>query len=154
MPDPHVFAKVMKSTRPADSFSRSTSSLVSTLDPMCAGDKNRRQLGFLRLLCHNYVTVGSVDTHDSGSGASVNSNQPTGHRQNRPLLGHHFSVLWGLLLLILFVPDKAQAYIDPGAGTIVWQALVAGFLGAVFYLRKLIPGRRSKNDKGPSDPES
>jgi hypothetical protein len=34
----------------------------------------------------------------------------------------------------------------------VWQMLVAGFLGAVFYLRRLIPGRRSKK-KQPAPPE-
>jgi hypothetical protein len=60
--------------------------------------------------------------------------------------------LW-LLLVLLLVPDTAQAYIDPGTGTMIWQMLVAGFLGALFYLRRLFPGRRSRN-KQPTPPES
>jgi hypothetical protein len=28
------------------------------------------------------------------------------------------------------------AYIDPGTGTLVWQAIMSAFVGAVFYLKK------------------
>jgi hypothetical protein len=29
-------------------------------------------------------------------------------------------------------------YIDPGSGTLIWQALVAAVLGAIFYFRSVI----------------
>ncbi len=29
------------------------------------------------------------------------------------------------------------AYIDPGSGVLAWQLIVAGFLGFVFYLKKV-----------------
>jgi len=28
------------------------------------------------------------------------------------------------------------AYIDPGLGALLWQAIVAGFVGLLFYLKK------------------
>jgi hypothetical protein len=56
---------------------------------------------------------------------------------------------WLLLTLLLLMPSSAQAYVDPGAGTMIWQMLVAGFLGAIFYLRRLIPSRRSKKKEPP-----
>ena len=42
--------------------------------------------------------------------------------------------------------DLLLAYIDPGSGALVWQALVAGFVGAAFYFRKFLGrllGRRA-----------
>jgi len=42
-------------------------------------------------------------------------------------------LFWALLLVIL--PSRAYAYIDPGAGSLVFQALVAGFFGAVFTIK-------------------
>ncbi len=32
---------------------------------------------------------------------------------------------------------QAAAYTDPGSGALLWQLLVAGFFGSLFYLRKL-----------------
>ena len=51
---------------------------------------------------------------------------------------------WLLPVLLLLAPSKAQGYVDPGAGAMIWQMLVAAFLGAVFYLRRLIPRRPPK----------
>ncbi|HEY3175043.1 MAG TPA: hypothetical protein VGK94_04700 [Candidatus Polarisedimenticolia bacterium] len=31
-----------------------------------------------------------------------------------------------------------QPYIDPGSGALIWQTLVAGVIGLLFYLRRLI----------------
>ncbi len=28
------------------------------------------------------------------------------------------------------------AYIDPGAGALVWQSIIAAFVGAMFYVRR------------------
>jgi hypothetical protein len=41
-----------------------------------------------------------------------------------------------LLLILLFAPGRAHAYIDPGTGSLLWQLLFAAGVGSVFYLRK------------------
>jgi len=54
------------------------------------------------------------------------------------------------------LPDTAQAqYLDPGAGSIIVQAVVAGFIGAAAAVKlywgkisRLVAGR-SKHDPGP-----
>jgi hypothetical protein len=61
------------------------------------------------------------------------------------------------------------AYIDPGSGLLIWQAVVAFFVGLMFYLkqtrewiiglfRKLFRGKRpadaaAKPDRLPSEPQ-
>ena len=45
------------------------------------------------------------------------------------------------------------AYIDPGSGALIWQAIVAGFVGAGFYFRRYF-GRffsRNRRQDPPSD---
>lgn len=53
---------------------------------------------------------------------------------------------------------ELQAYVDPGAGAMIWQVLVAGFLGALFYFRKLLPGfwlkKKDKADSKPAAPSA
>lgn len=42
-----------------------------------------------------------------------------------------------LTLLALWAAQPAlHAYIDPGSGALIWQAIVAGFVGAAFYFRR------------------
>jgi hypothetical protein len=42
-----------------------------------------------------------------------------------------------LTLLALWGAEPAlHAYIDPGSGALIWQAIVAGFVGAAFYFRR------------------
>lgn len=43
-----------------------------------------------------------------------------------------------LLLLILLCEQTASAYTDPGSGALLWQILVAGFVGGLYYVRKLL----------------
>jgi hypothetical protein len=48
-------------------------------------------------------------------------------------------VLLGLpvLLFLLFASEReARAYTDPGSGALIWQMLMASFVGAAFYFRK------------------
>jgi len=54
-----------------------------------------------------------------------------------------------LLGLILAIPSEAHAYTDPGSGALIWQFLVAAFIGGMFYLRKLVSWFKSekKNKK-------
>ncbi len=40
-----------------------------------------------------------------------------------------------VVLLVSVVPGTAHAYLDPGTGSFVLQMLVAGFLGAVLYVK-------------------
>ena len=40
-----------------------------------------------------------------------------------------------VVLLVFVVPGTAHAYLDPGTGSFVLQMLVAGFLGAVLYVK-------------------
>lgn len=42
------------------------------------------------------------------------------------------------LLLLIVVPRDAQAYIDPGTGSLVWQLVLSTVLGGVFYARRTI----------------
>ena len=40
--------------------------------------------------------------------------------------------------LVLATEPRAYAYTDPGSGALLWQALVAAFVGAGFYFRKFL----------------
>jgi len=72
--------------------------------------------------------------------------------EDRLLKRRRPKTVWLLPAVLLLWPSSAQAYVDPGAGTMIWQMLVAGFLGAVFYLRRLIPGWRAKKSPREGDP--
>jgi hypothetical protein len=41
-----------------------------------------------------------------------------------------------LLGLLIATRGEARAYTDPGTGALLWQMLAAGFVGAMFYVRK------------------
>ena len=56
-----------------------------------------------------------------------------------------------ILLLCLFVgfETEAKAYTDPGTGALIWQVLIAGFVGVMFYIRRIatfFSGFRKKSD--------
>ena len=42
------------------------------------------------------------------------------------------------VVLVLLTEPRAYAYTDPGSGALLWQALVAAFIGAGFYFRKFL----------------
>ncbi len=45
----------------------------------------------------------------------------------------------GVLLVFVVLSERpAHAYTDPGSGMLIWQGLVAAFLGASFYFRKIV----------------
>jgi hypothetical protein len=54
-----------------------------------------------------------------------------------------------LLLLSFATEHEARAYTDPGSGMLIWQILVAGFVGVMFYFRRLTSWFRGK--KGSKD---
>jgi hypothetical protein len=42
-------------------------------------------------------------------------------------------------------------YADPGSGALIWQLLVAGFIGSMFYLRRAIKWFQTKFKRTPHD---
>ena len=56
-------------------------------------------------------------------------------------------------LAVWGVEARVLAYIDPGSGALIWQAIVAGFVGAGFYFRRYF-GRffsRNRRQDPPAD---
>jgi hypothetical protein len=43
------------------------------------------------------------------------------------------------------------AYIDPGAGTLIWQSVTAALIGVGFYFRRFIAKFRKKDKTEPSN---
>jgi hypothetical protein len=54
------------------------------------------------------------------------------------------------LLLFLATGKQAWAYADPGSGALIWQTLVAAFVGFAFYFRRIVSWVRSKM-QGPAE---
>jgi len=55
-----------------------------------------------------------------------------------------------IAILLLFATERqAMAYTDPGSGALIWQALVAGFVGLLFYVRRFTAWFHRK--RGPKD---
>jgi len=61
--------------------------------------------------------------------------------------------MWCAALAVVFLlltEPRAYAYTDPGSGALLWQALVAAFVGAAFYFRKflfhLIPKKKIEKE--------
>lgn len=53
-----------------------------------------------------------------------------------------------LVLLGVACEQQAMAYTDPGTGALLWQLIAAGFVGAMFYFRKIIAlFSRAKSNK-------
>lgn len=56
--------------------------------------------------------------------------------------------------VFLSLPGVAHAYIDPGYGALVWQAIVAAMVSVVFFFRHTIKGFFSqKLGRGRSAPD-
>jgi len=54
-----------------------------------------------------------------------------------------------ILLSVVFFGSarQARAYADPGSGALVWQMLVAGFVGALYYFRKFASRLMSRKNR-------
>ena len=48
------------------------------------------------------------------------------------------------LLLLLMMEIPASAYVDPGAGTLLWQLVVGALVGSSFYVRRLFGAFKRK----------
>ena len=55
-----------------------------------------------------------------------------------------------LILLLVGLEPEAKGYTDPGTGALIWQVLIAGFMGAMFYFRRIknyLMSFRNKQDQ-------
>src|SRR3954468_2774128 len=50
--------------------------------------------------------------------------------------GTSTGTMFAVLLFMVAAERPAHAYTDPGSGMLIWQGVVAAFLGASFYFRK------------------
>jgi len=57
------------------------------------------------------------------------------------------------VLLMFGIPAVAHAYVDPGAGLLLWQMLAAAFAGFLFYVGKIVSKIRGKGKKSDRDGE-
>ena len=69
----------------------------------------------------------------------------------RPFRGGDVLVL--ALLALWGAEAPALGYVDPGSGTMLWQALVAGIVGALFYFRSFFARlfSRTRRQDPPAD---
>lgn len=73
---------------------------------------------------------------------------------------HRLTAALLMLVLLVIVPRRASAYVDPGTGSVIWQLLTGVIIGFWFYiyklLRKLHIGRRSGQDSSatPGPPKN
>lgn len=60
-------------------------------------------------------------------------------------LGRCAAALLSLALLTMAVPQKASAYVDPGAGSLIWQIAASGVIGSLFYVRRIVQWIRARS---------
>jgi hypothetical protein len=79
------------------------------------------------------------------------------HRFRRPGAARGLADLVVLSLALVFAAESPLgAYIDPGSGALIWQAILAAFFGGAFYFRRFL-GRLTfwkKGEKIESDDAS
>jgi hypothetical protein len=51
-----------------------------------------------------------------------------------------------IVLLSFGTEHEARAYTDPGTGALIWQALVAGFVGLAYYFRRFASKLKRRKD--------
>jgi hypothetical protein len=56
-------------------------------------------------------------------------------------------VLALVAIFLLGAEREARAYTDPGTGAMLWQMLAAGFVGLMFYFRRITGWFRKKSVK-------
>ena len=55
-----------------------------------------------------------------------------------------FAFLLSLLALVMAVPQRASAYVDPGTGSMLWQLAAAAIFGALFRLKRIAAWLRAR----------
>lgn len=54
------------------------------------------------------------------------------------------------VVALLGAARQVEAYTDPGTGALIWQMLVAGFVGALFYVRRFTSWFRTRKKDNES----
>jgi hypothetical protein len=49
-----------------------------------------------------------------------------------------------LAVLLMAMPQKAAAYVDPGSGALVWQMAAAALFGSLFRIRRIVTWVRAR----------
>jgi hypothetical protein len=65
-----------------------------------------------------------------------------------------FSALITAVALTLAIVQPASAYVEPGSGALLWQMMVAGLVGGLFYFRRAtrwFTSRLTGRDAGSAD---
>ncbi|OGG13308.1 hypothetical protein A3D77_05535 [Candidatus Gottesmanbacteria bacterium RIFCSPHIGHO2_02_FULL_39_11] len=44
-------------------------------------------------------------------------------------------ILFGILIYFFSLPKHAHAYLDPGTGSYIFQIILAGLFGSIFFLK-------------------
>ena len=60
--------------------------------------------------------------------------------------GVPLKLIESLLLVTIVFALPARAYVDPGAGSMLYQVLLAAFIGVIFRFRRIAEFVRSKLD--------
>ena len=64
---------------------------------------------------------------------------------------HFVRVIYILLIVVFLLPEYSYAYIDPGTGSLILQALIAGGITALAFVRgireRIVGFFRSKKDE-------
>lgn len=63
----------------------------------------------------------------------------------------HIIYIFFVLLLLISFEREAKAYADPGSGALLWQILVAGFIGGMFYVRRAIHWLKGRSRRSQED---
>jgi len=70
---------------------------------------------------------------------------------SRPTPSRRLDVMVLVALAVWGFEARVLAYIDPGSGALIWQAIVAAFVGAGFYFRRYF-GRFFSRNRRPDPP--
>jgi hypothetical protein len=73
-------------------------------------------------------------------------------RSARVPVGRRLERLVWCGLIVWAAERPVSAYIDPGSGALVWQAILAGIFGVMFYFRKFIGRFTFKKRKDEQTP--
>jgi hypothetical protein len=52
-----------------------------------------------------------------------------------------------LALLIMAVPQRAEAYVDPGSGSMLWQLAAAAVFGSLFRIKRIAAWFRARHKR-------
>lgn len=56
-----------------------------------------------------------------------------------------------LAMLVMAVPRRAEAYVDPGSGALIWQIAAAAVFGSLFRIRRIAVWVRARFES-PASP--